>query len=53
MDLDSSRIVLFEFRGFQGKPAICQLEILQLRDGEAAVIATKREESWNIGHKCR
>jgi len=45
MGLDSRRIAHFEFRGFQGKPAICQLEILQLRDGRRAVIATEREDN--------
>jgi len=45
MDLDGRRIARFEFRGFQGKLAICQLEILQLRDGRTAVIATEREDN--------
>ena len=45
MNVSSRDIARFKFRGFQGKLAVCQLEILQLQDGRTAVIATEREDN--------
>jgi len=45
MDTTTREIARFEFRGFQGRPAVCQLEIIQLQDGRTTVIATEREDN--------